>query len=135
MKFPGLPLGYWSTEALSKLASVLRKPLYTDRVTSEMEKASYAILVETDVSQLLSKGFEIQTPKGVIKQHIAYDWRPKFCCDCIRFGHDTIECWSKTKQVNEEEFKEQPRRRKKEKENEGYHSTMGVEDTCFFNVK
>ncbi|OIT08591.1 hypothetical protein A4A49_18405 [Nicotiana attenuata] len=116
MKFPRLPLGYWFTETLSKLACVVGKPLYTDRVTAKMDKASYArVLVETDVSHPLPESFEMQTPKGVIKQQIAYDWRPKFCCDCIRFGHDTIECWAKTKQVNEEEFKEQPRRRRRNK--------------------
>ncbi|XP_019248485.1 PREDICTED: uncharacterized protein LOC109227745 [Nicotiana attenuata] len=54
VKFLWLPLGYWSTEALSKLASVVGKPLHTDRVKAEMEKASYArVLVETDVSHPL----------------------------------------------------------------------------------
>nr|XP_033511710.1 uncharacterized protein LOC117276494 [Nicotiana tomentosiformis] len=54
VKFPGLPLAYWSTEALSKLANIVGKPLYTDRVTTEIEKASYArVLVETNVSHPL----------------------------------------------------------------------------------
>lgn len=36
--FPGLPVGYWSTEALSKVASVVGKPLHTDNYIASMEK-------------------------------------------------------------------------------------------------
>nr|XP_016502654.1 PREDICTED: uncharacterized protein LOC107820826 [Nicotiana tabacum] len=68
IKFPGLPLGFWSIEALSKLASVVGKPLYTDRITTKMEKVSYArVLVEADVSHPLPDSFEMKTPKGVIQ--------------------------------------------------------------------
>ncbi|XP_019251326.1 PREDICTED: uncharacterized protein LOC109230263 [Nicotiana attenuata] len=42
VKFPGLPMGYWPLEALGKLASGVGKPLYTDRITAEMERISYA---------------------------------------------------------------------------------------------
>ncbi|XP_019232287.1 PREDICTED: uncharacterized protein LOC109212996 [Nicotiana attenuata] len=94
--FPGLPLGFWSTEALSKLASVVGKPLYTDKITAEMEKVSYVrVLVETDLSQPLPDSFEMQTKRGVIIQQIDYEWKPKYCCDCIRFGHNSDECWLK----------------------------------------
>ncbi|XP_070040906.1 uncharacterized protein [Nicotiana tomentosiformis] len=58
VKFPGLPAGYWSPEALSKLVSGVGKPLYTDKITAEMEKISYAkVLVEADVSQPLPQCF------------------------------------------------------------------------------
>ncbi|XP_070029902.1 uncharacterized protein [Nicotiana sylvestris] len=66
VKFPGLPMGYWSPEALSKLASGVRKSLYTDIFTAELEKISYArVLVETDVSQPISECIKIYTSFGV----------------------------------------------------------------------
>ncbi|OIT40353.1 hypothetical protein A4A49_10437 [Nicotiana attenuata] len=113
IKFSGLPLGFWSIEVLSKLASVVGKPLYTDRITAEMEKVSYArVLVEADISHPLPDSFEIQTPRGIINQQIEYDWKPKFCCECIRFGHNSNECWLKDKQEMEKEFIEQPKRKR-----------------------
>ncbi|XP_019239449.1 PREDICTED: uncharacterized protein LOC109219443 [Nicotiana attenuata] len=108
--FPGLPLGYWSTEALSKLASVVGKPMYTDKITAEMEKVSYArVLVETDISQPLPDSFELQTKRGVITQQIEYEWKPKYCCECIRFGHNSDECWHKEVQEKAKAVKAQPK--------------------------
>ncbi|WMV58357.1 hypothetical protein MTR67_051742 [Solanum verrucosum] len=40
--FPRLPVGYWCSEVLSKVASAIGKPLYTDRFTATMAKISYA---------------------------------------------------------------------------------------------
>ncbi|XP_059291472.1 uncharacterized protein LOC132044951 [Lycium ferocissimum] len=95
VKFPGLPVGYWSPEALSKIASSVGKPLYTDEFTANAEKISYArILVEADVSQDLPDFLIVETPSGPWKQAITYDWQPKFCNECIRFGHDAFECWN-----------------------------------------
>lgn len=54
VKFPGLAVGYWSAEALSKVASAVGRPLYMDSFTANAEKISYArVLVEVDVSQPL----------------------------------------------------------------------------------
>ncbi|XP_019262280.1 PREDICTED: uncharacterized protein LOC109240111 [Nicotiana attenuata] len=121
--FPGLPLGFWSTEALSKLASVVGKPLYTDKIAAEMEKVSYArVLVETDISQPLPDSFAMQTKRGVIIQQIEYEWKPKFCCDCIRFGHNSNECWLKEMQEKAVEVKVQ--HREAWKKNQQHRGTM-----------
>ncbi|XP_060200322.1 uncharacterized protein LOC132628564 [Lycium barbarum] len=59
VKFPGLPVGYWSPEALSKVASVVGKPLYTDEFTANVKKISYArILVEADCIRFGHDAFE-----------------------------------------------------------------------------
>lgn len=42
IKFPSLPVGYWSVEALIKLTSVIGKPLYTDKIPYRMERIYYA---------------------------------------------------------------------------------------------
>lgn len=58
--FPGLLVGYWSSEVLSKVASAIGKPLYTDSFTASMARISYArVLVETDVSQPLLDSIEM----------------------------------------------------------------------------
>ncbi|PHU05563.1 hypothetical protein BC332_26385 [Capsicum chinense] len=50
VKFPGLPVGYWSTEDLSKVASAVGKPIRTDSFITNADKISYArVLVEVDV--------------------------------------------------------------------------------------
>ncbi|XP_019263108.1 PREDICTED: uncharacterized protein LOC109240883 [Nicotiana attenuata] len=97
-RFPGLPVGFWSTEALSKMASAIGKPLYTDKFTAHFEKISYArILVEIDAAYPLPDQIEIETPYGPKIQAIEYDWKPSFCNDCLKFGHDTMDCWYNTK--------------------------------------
>lgn len=54
VKFPKLPVGYWSVEALSKVASAVGNPMHTDSFTANAEKISYArILIEVDILQPL----------------------------------------------------------------------------------
>ncbi|WMV07309.1 hypothetical protein MTR67_000694 [Solanum verrucosum] len=61
--FPGLPVGYWSSETLSKVASAIGKPLHTDVCTTSMTRISYAcVLVEIDVAQPLVDVIDISTP-------------------------------------------------------------------------
>ncbi|KAH0773588.1 hypothetical protein KY290_010725 [Solanum tuberosum] len=46
----GLPVGYWSSDVLSKVTSATGKPLYTDSFTATMAIISYTrVLVETNV--------------------------------------------------------------------------------------
>ncbi|KAM3221680.1 hypothetical protein P3L10_020950 [Capsicum annuum] len=88
VKFPSLPLGYWSKKELSKLASVVGKLLYTDKCTAEIERISYArFLVEVDISHPLPEQVELNTPIGVLQQEIRNDWIPKFYVDCNVYGH------------------------------------------------
>ncbi|XP_060200629.1 uncharacterized protein LOC132628891 [Lycium barbarum] len=77
VKFPRLPVGYWFVKALSKLASVGGKPLYTYKYTANLKKVSYARpLMETDISKPLPEFVDIHTPEGELHQSIEYDWRP-----------------------------------------------------------
>ncbi|KAK4721238.1 hypothetical protein R3W88_011471 [Solanum pinnatisectum] len=105
--FPGLPVGYW-------------KPLYTDSFTTSMERISYArILVETDVSHPLLNSIEIVTPSGTFQQAIEYEWKPRFCTECLKFGHNVEGCWTKQKDDDNEE--RQPRfaiKRRRRSENQ-----------------
>ncbi|KAK6789453.1 hypothetical protein RDI58_013253 [Solanum bulbocastanum] len=69
--FPGLPVGCWSSEALSKVSSAIEKPLHTDVCTTSMTRISYAcVLVETDVAQSLVDMIDISTPYGEFQQDV-----------------------------------------------------------------
>ncbi|KAH0670701.1 hypothetical protein KY290_026098 [Solanum tuberosum] len=90
VKFPKLPVGYWSVEAFSKVASAVGNRLHTDNFTANAEKISYdRILIEVDVSQPFPDCIAIETPSGPWTQPVEYEWRPKFCDECIRLGHTT----------------------------------------------
>lgn len=79
----GLPVGYQSIEYLSKVASAIGKPLYTDKNTIDMNRISYGrVLVEIDISRPLTEAIEIKTLYGIIHQKEDYDWIPKFCNKC-----------------------------------------------------
>lgn len=83
VRFPGLPMGYWSPEILSKLASTIGRPLFTDKVTAQFEKISFArVLVEVDAAFPLPEEIEIETPFGLKIQDVEYDWKPEFCNHC-----------------------------------------------------
>lgn len=96
VKFPGLAVGYWTAAALRKVASVVGKPLYTDKWTAQSKRISYGtILIEVDVAQKLPDEVEIDTSYGVLKQHIQYDWTPFFCNEFLIFGHESDDDWYK----------------------------------------
>ncbi|KAK4721581.1 hypothetical protein R3W88_011814 [Solanum pinnatisectum] len=82
IKFTGLSVGYWSASALNKVVS--------------SERISHArILIEVYVAQKLPDEVEIDTPYGVLKQHIQYDCKLSFCNDCLIFGHESDDFWYK----------------------------------------
>nr|XP_009596522.1 uncharacterized protein At4g02000-like [Nicotiana tomentosiformis] len=120
MKFPGLPVGYWSPKALSKLASGVGKPLYTDKFTTELEKISYArVLIEADVSQPLLECIQIDTPFLVFQQHVTYDWRPKFFVECIKLFHDSNNCRRINVETKEETYQEVSKRKMRRNRKKG----------------
>ncbi|KAK4383211.1 hypothetical protein Sango_2798600 [Sesamum angolense] len=65
-----------------------------DALTMKMERVSYArILVEVDASKTLVDHVEFILPNGVVrKQPIVYEFTPKFCSTCHRFGHLKESC-------------------------------------------
>ncbi|GAA0186414.1 hypothetical protein LIER_33702 [Lithospermum erythrorhizon] len=65
VKFYDVPLKYWNPKALGKIASKLGRPLYSDEVTNECSKATYArILVEVDVRDKQTFEYEVKVPGG-----------------------------------------------------------------------
>ncbi|KAL0392777.1 UNVERIFIED_CONTAM: hypothetical protein Sradi_2500500 [Sesamum radiatum] len=91
---PSLPLECWHTNALGKIDLRLGTPIAIDSLTMKMERVSYArILVEVDASKKLEDHVEFILPNGVVrKQPIVYEYTPKFCSTCNRFGHLKESC-------------------------------------------
>ncbi|KAL0324954.1 UNVERIFIED_CONTAM: hypothetical protein Sradi_5064700 [Sesamum radiatum] len=91
---PSLPLERWHPNALGKIGSRLGMPISMDLLTMKMERVSYArILVEVDASKPLIDQVDFMLPNGVMRsQPVVYEFTPKFCQKCNRFGHLEGSC-------------------------------------------
>ena len=91
---PSLPLECWHPNALGKIGSRIGTPIAMDSLTMNMERVSYArILVEVDASKKLIEQVEFVMPNGITrKQPVVYEFTPKFCTACNRFGHLLETC-------------------------------------------
>jgi len=94
VKFPNLPLKCWSLKCLSKITSVLGKPIQSDMLTSSMSKLSYArVLVEVNLLFDLPYSIEATLPNGsILHQQVVYETLPRFCKHCRTLGHITSTC-------------------------------------------
>lgn len=89
-----LPLQCWNTQAISRIASKLGKPLCLDKNTHERKRISYAhILIEIDTSVIHVDSFEVRLPSSTqYTQYVTYAHLPKFCVHCYLFGHHKDKC-------------------------------------------
>ncbi|XP_074266130.1 uncharacterized protein LOC141588596 [Silene latifolia] len=87
--FPNLDPFLWSNSALSKLASKIGKPLFSDLPTTCKATLSFArVMVETDIAGPLPDELLFSTPyHEVSSQRIAYEWMPYYCESCKKLGH------------------------------------------------
>lgn len=126
--FPGLPVGYWSCETLSKIESATGKSKHTDQFTATMERISYArVLVETDVAQPLIEVIEMITPTVVFQLLVEYEQRSKYCGHYLKFGHTYEGCCTKeeTEKHEEEDFKEAQKKREEIKDERDLNNNNG----------
>jgi len=67
VRFPNLPICCWSPSCLSKIASVLGKPIQSDHMTFTLSCMSYArVLVEIDLREDLQHSVAVSLPFGPI---------------------------------------------------------------------
>jgi len=94
VRFPNLPLCCWSPPCLSKIASVLGKPIQSDHMTSSLSRLSYArVLVELDLREDLHHSVAMSLPSGpILNQKVVYEALPKFCNLCNVIGHTRLLC-------------------------------------------
>ncbi|GAA0172661.1 hypothetical protein LIER_26443 [Lithospermum erythrorhizon] len=89
-----VPLSVWSESGLSKIASKVGIPMYTDKVTKEHSKMNYArCLIDVDVRKppVLEFGVNMSGRRRYV-QKVSYEHYPGYCCDCKAFGHNVFKC-------------------------------------------
>ena len=94
IQLPGLPLDCWNARSLGKIVSRVGKPITTDKMTLTKERLSFArVLVEVDASTDIVTEVEVRLPTGeVYHQSVVPEFIPKFCKQCMSFGHVGGHC-------------------------------------------
>ncbi|KAG6741191.1 hypothetical protein POTOM_054423 [Populus tomentosa] len=95
IKLPNLRLHLWSPEALSKIASLVGRPLFADTVTASRETLRFArVCVEVDFEKMLPDSVTIEDDKGYsYDQKVEYEWQPTSRCS---FSHGAANTSSTT---------------------------------------
>lgn len=90
LKLPNLPLSCWGSNSLSRIGSVIGKPIMADECTTVQSRISYArLLVKVDVTKPKLDAVKVVEPNGrTFMQTIVFDWYPVFCKTCQKIGHD-----------------------------------------------
>ncbi|XP_020240918.1 uncharacterized protein LOC109819572 [Asparagus officinalis] len=95
-QFPNLRLNLWSSIGISKVASLIGKPIATDKLTANRERLSYArvlLEVKLPLKDPLPDQLNIQGPDGIsYTQSVIYEYKPKWCSLCSKIGHVTEQC-------------------------------------------
>lgn len=99
VQLPNLPIDYWTNECLSKIGSMIGKPVASDSLTQSREHLAYArVLVEIDISKDvndLPKHLTLVSTSGMeFAQKVCYEYIPYFCDHCKIVGHDSKHCSS-----------------------------------------
>jgi hypothetical protein len=101
VKFLHLPLEFWSTKCLSRIASGVGKPLYADKMTEDQQRLGYArVLVEIDTKSVCPNEVTIRRKDGrTVSIEVVYPWLPPKCSSCGGFGHIAYACAKKEVKV------------------------------------
>ncbi|KAM3361713.1 hypothetical protein P3S68_016567 [Capsicum galapagoense] len=94
IKLPGLDFKYWSMRGLSKIGSLVGKPLMVDRPTEKKLGFNFTrLLAEVKVGDELPDEIKFKNERGiVITQTVTYDWKPSICSHCCKYGHEKETC-------------------------------------------
>lgn len=97
IQLPGLCLNLWNDRCLSKIASMVGRPISTDKLNATKDRLSYArVLMEVTMPNVLAKTIEIRKPRGrTRKQPVVYEFYPRWCNHCKFLGHDEDHCGKK----------------------------------------
>ncbi|XP_019241804.1 PREDICTED: uncharacterized protein LOC109221819 [Nicotiana attenuata] len=88
-KFPKLPMSCWGMRSLSRIASVIGKPIFADECTTKQTRVSYArMLIEVNVTKELPSEVWVMEPNDKkFLQSVSFDWKPAYCEKCLVVGH------------------------------------------------
>jgi len=94
IRFFNLPLKCWSSTCLTKLSSMLGKPIHCDTPTASMTRLSYArVLIEVDMLIDLPSSINLVLPNGsTLTQQVMFESLPRLCKTCRIIGHTVSTC-------------------------------------------
>ncbi|XP_020263343.1 uncharacterized protein LOC109839325 [Asparagus officinalis] len=96
IQLPNLRLNLRSSTGISKVASLIGKPISTDKLTATRQRLSYArvlIEVKLPLNDSLPDQLTIKGPDGSsYVQPVIYEYKPKWCTICCKIGHDNEQC-------------------------------------------
>ncbi|XP_019233469.1 PREDICTED: uncharacterized protein LOC109214047 [Nicotiana attenuata] len=94
IRLPGLEFKYGSAKGLSKIGSLVGKPLMVDKNTEKKVGLNFArLLVEVKIGEQFPESIFFKNEKGIIiEQRITYDWKPSVCEECQKYGHTGENC-------------------------------------------
>ncbi|KAK4729493.1 hypothetical protein R3W88_022481 [Solanum pinnatisectum] len=118
IKFPGLDFKYWSRAGLSKIGSLIGKPMMVDHNTEARNGLNFArILVEVELGAQLP---------DVVKFTNEKDWKPTLCKFCKKYGDDEEVCRVKKKGPKLNQQKDEG---KEEAQNKQWQNRAGQKGT------
>ncbi|KAF6154163.1 hypothetical protein GIB67_016415 [Kingdonia uniflora] len=91
--FYNIPAQCWNREGLGKVASLIGKPLYTDKMTKKQKRPYARICIKVNAMDKLPKQVSIVVDdKYTIILSVEYNWFPPTCQSCQVFGHNPYTC-------------------------------------------
>lgn len=124
IKLPRLDFKYWSPKGLSKLGSLIGKPLMVDQNTERKIGLNFArLMVEVDMNAALPDIINFRNEKGQlieqkvtyefsqkIKIKLTYEWKSTLCTYCKKYGHSEEICRKKNMPRKENKKKDLPQK-------------------------
>ena len=97
IRLPELCLHAWTTEAISRVVSLIGTPIKMDRLTASGGRLAFArCCVEVSAEDTLPQEVCIDMHgHGIWKQPVVYEWMPPWCEACKVFGHRLQDCQRK----------------------------------------
>ncbi|KAG0470660.1 hypothetical protein HPP92_017360 [Vanilla planifolia] len=93
VRFPALPLLYWDTENIIRIAKSIGDPILLDGWTGDLQRSTYArVCVRMDLSKPLKPGMWLTGDLGRTFQPFKYEGLPQLCFSCGRVGHHSHQC-------------------------------------------
>lgn len=91
---PNLDPSLCNSYMLGKVGSAIGRPICMDKYTATGARLSYArVLIEVTAEEAQRRSLEIEHANGrVVNQRINYEWLPRSCSSCKKYGHTKEMC-------------------------------------------
>ncbi|XP_070037054.1 uncharacterized protein [Nicotiana tomentosiformis] len=109
VKLLGLDFKYWSPKGLSKIGSLIGKPLMVDHQIEKNIGLNFArLLIEVDIDGPLSKKIMFKNERGnLVELKVQYDWKPILCKCSNKYGHNEEACRRKKTKTQQKKIGDQ----------------------------